>query len=341
MNGRPSFPHDAARIASAARDAARLLPARALPTQVHISITDRCCLPCRMCDIWRVKPGDELSTLEWKGVLSQVARWAGPVGLNWAGGEPTLRRDLADLTAFATGLGFTVTSNTNATTLNERLVRALADSGLDILYVSMDGFRPETHDLMRGKPGTHARVMRALDLLDRVANPRVIIAMIVSRHSVSEIVPMAEWTRQRGYQIVFQPLFHNFGRSYDPQWYVTSPHFPRPEQLGELDAALDQMIEIKEADGHVCNSPAQLAEMKRYFRNPSVSNGLPCNAGSSDISMDPYGNMLLCFWLPPVGNVRRTPIPWMWESLRAQRRRWQAWHCPRTCNMLNCNFEHV
>jgi hypothetical protein len=136
-------------------------------------------------------------------------------------------------------------------------------------------------------------------------------------------------------------LFNNFGREYDPQWFVKSPLFPRDEDLPQLDEALDYLIAIKEADGHVCNSVGQLREMKRYFRNPSVSNGLPCNAGHSDISLDPYGNFLLCFWLPPVGDVRKTPIPWMWNSLKSQRRRWEAHNCPRTCNMLNCNFEHM
>jgi len=335
------FMNDVARFASTARGAAKLRLADGLPAQVHISITDRCCLPCRMCDIWRVKPGEELSTNEWKGVLDQVADWAGPVGLNWAGGEPFLRKDITELTAYATGMGFTVTSNSNGTLFNKHKVAEIAASGLDILYISMDGFEASTHDHMRGREGTHAKVMRTLDLFDGVANPRIIIAMIISRHSVSELVPMAEWTRQRGYQLVFQPLFNTFGRVYDPQWYVTSEHFPRPDQLGELDEALDHMIEIKQNDGHICNAPAQLAEMKRYFRNPTVSNGLPCNAGASDISLDPYGNFLLCYWLAPVGNVRSTPIPWMWNSFRSQRRRWEAYNCPRTCNMLNCNFEHL
>jgi len=121
----------------------------------------------------------------------------------------------------------------------ERKVREVADSGLDILYISMDGFKAQTHDHMRGEVGTYDKVMRSLDLFDKVANPRLIVAMIVSRHSVGELVPMAEWTEQRGYQVVYQPLFNNFGREYDPQWYVNSPHFPRPDQLEELDEALD------------------------------------------------------------------------------------------------------
>ncbi len=335
------FLNDLARYTDGARDTLKLRPAEGLPEQIHVSITDRCCLPCRMCDIWRIKPKEELSTKEWKGVFDQVADWAGAVGLNFAGGEPFLRKDLPELIGYATSLGFTVTSNTNATLFNKRKVQEVADAGLDILYVSLDGMTAGTHDHMRGEVGTYDKVMRSLDLLEPFEKPRVIIAMIVSQRSVPEIIDMAEWTREREYQVVYQPLFNTFGRDYDPQWFVTSPHFPREEDLPQLDEALDYLIEIKENDGHVCNSVGQLNEMKRYFRTPNVSNGLPCNAGHSDISVDPYGNFLLCFWLPPVGDVRRTPIPWMWNSLKSQRRRWEAHNCPRTCNMLNCNFEHV
>ena len=338
---RSFFVSDIARYAREAKGIVKLRKAPGLPEQIHVSVTDRCTLPCRMCDIWKIKPGPEMTTVEWKGVFDQMASWAGQVGLNFAGGEPFLRKDLFELIGYATDLGFTVTSNTNATTFNKRRVQQLSESGLDILYVSMDGFTDTTHDHMRGEAGTHAKVMRTLDYVHGVDNPRVIIAMIVSRHSVGEVKQMADWTRERGYQVVFQPLFNNFGRTYDPNWFVNSPHFPTPDQLPELDEALDYLIGIKEADGHVCNSVGQLKEMKRYFRNPSVSNGLPCNAGHSDISLDPYGNLLLCFWLPPVGNVRKQPIPWMWNSLQSQRRRWEAHNCPRTCNMLNCNFEHL
>jgi MoaA/NifB/PqqE/SkfB family radical SAM enzyme len=294
-----------------------------------------------MCDIWRIQPGEELRTKEWEGVFNQVAHWAGPVGLNFAGGEPFLRKDLPHLIGHARDLGFTVTSNTNGTLFTEEKAREVAAAGLSILYVSLDGMREATHDHVRGQAGTWKKVMKTLDFIDAQPNPRVVIAMIVHRHSVREIPAMARWTRERGYQLVLQPLFSTFGREYDPNWWVKSDLFPREADLPALDEALDEMIQIKEADGHVCNSPGQLREMKRYFREPSVSNGLPCNAGHSDVSLDPYGNFLLCFWLPPVGNVRKRPIPWMWDTWQARRRRWEAYHCPRTCNMLNCNFEHM
>ena len=91
---RSFFVSDIARFARDAKDVVKLRKAPGLPDQIHVSVTDRCTLPCRMCDIWKIKPGPELTTNEWKGVFDQIADWAGPVGLNFAGGEPFLRKDL-------------------------------------------------------------------------------------------------------------------------------------------------------------------------------------------------------------------------------------------------------
>lgn len=331
------------RLARAAslRDLLKLKPAEAPPKQIHVSITDRCCLPCNMCDIWKIAPGKELTTHEWRSVFDQAAHWAGAVGLNFAGGEPFLRKDLPDLIAHATGLGFEVTSNTNGTLFNEAKAREVHAAGLKVLYVSLDGATPETHDAIRGQQGTFAKVMRTLEHFRALPSPRIIVANIVHRGSLPELRRQFDFCVRHGYQLVLQPLFSTFGRDYDPHWYLRSPWFPTERDWPLLDEAMDWFTRIKEQDGPICNSTGQLQEMKRYFRSPGESNGLPCNAGHSDISLDPYGNFLLCFWLPPVGHVRDAPLPWMWNSVKSQRRRWEAYHCPRTCNMLNCNFEHV
>ncbi len=73
------FVGDAARYNDGLGHKVKLRLADGLPTQIHVSITDRCCLPCRMCDIWRINPKEEMTTNEWKGVFDQIAHWVGPV----------------------------------------------------------------------------------------------------------------------------------------------------------------------------------------------------------------------------------------------------------------------
>lgn len=308
-----------------------------LPTQVHLCPTDRCNLECKQCDIWRINPAPELTTSQWKDILSEIGLFAGPVALNFAGGEPFLRPDLLELAHFAVSQGFTVTSNTNATLINVDLAKRIYQAGLDILYVSLDGFTAATHDNIRNRTGTFEKVMGALDTLDKFPAPRIVIATILHKGSAPEISQGLEWVKSRGYQLVVQPLYQTFGEPFDRHWYQRSPLFP--DDLVAIDQAIDILISEKQRDGVVCNSIQQLIAMKGYYRAPTFPNGQKCKAGFKDLSLDPYGNFHLCYHLRPIGNVRGTDIRALWQSDEAAILRQEVASCPRTCNLLNCNFD--
>ena len=127
----------------------RLLPkvawkrAPGLPTQVHLSVTDRCFLPCLHCDIYKNK-AEDLPEEAWARTIDRLATWLGPASINFVGGEPLLRKDLERLMGRATRLGFTVSFNTNGWLLTQARAEKLAEAGVSIAYVSMDGIRAET-----------------------------------------------------------------------------------------------------------------------------------------------------------------------------------------------------
>ena len=156
------------------------------------------------------------------------------------------------------------------------------------------------------------------------------------------IPSLIAWVRAAGLQLVVQPLYQNFGyNAYDPNWWRSSPLFPKSDHdLDEIDAALDALCAERLRGGPVCNAVAQLSAMKRHFRAPAEDNGASCRAGHSDLSFDPQGNVRLCYFLEPVGTLFDTaPLPVMWDSVTALRRRWEVSRCERACSLLNCNFE--
>ncbi len=309
------------------------------PRQLHVSLTERCCLPCVMCDIWKARPGRELTTTEWCAVFDQMAAWAGAVDLNFSGGEPLMRRDFTELVGHATSLGFTVTSNTNGFLLTDGLADRIEEAGLAELFVAVDGIRAETHERLRGRKGTFDRAMAALDRMERHRHVRTIVATVLHRHNIAELPALLAEVERREFFLILQPLFHPFGRPFDPGWTADNDLLPTADDLPLLDEMLDMLTAVRRHGGPVCNQAGQLQALKGYFRDPGGHNGLVCNAGHSDVAMDPYGNVLLCFWLDPIGNALRTPLPWLWNRPRAMRRRWQIEHCDRTCNVLNCNFD--
>ena len=318
----------------------RLRRAPRRPTQIHLSVTDNCFLPCLHCDIWKNKATD-LSTEIWLNTLDRMAEWVGPASVNFVGGEPFLRKDLEQLMAHAVALGNEVSFNTNAWLLTKKRVQAVADAGVDIAYISMDGFRKETVDHSRGRKGSWDKCMEAMEHLDQAQGPRVVIACILTGQNAAEIEALIGFVKKRGYQLVVHPLYQNFGEvEYDPHWYRSSELWPR--DLASVDAAIARLVAERKAGGPVCNSVGQLHAMKGYYAAPDVFNGLSCKAGHSDISFDPQGNVRLCYFLEPVATVfDLSPLAVIWDSPKTLRRRFEVSRCERSCNLLNCNFDRT
>ncbi len=325
-------------ILDRALDRAQLRRAPGRPTQIHLSVTDRCFLPCLHCDIWK-NEAEDLPGQVWMDTLDRLAQWVGPASVNFVGGEPLLRRDLEELFAHATALGNTVTFNTNAWLLNKKRARRISDAGVEIVYISMDGAREATVDHSRGRAGSWKKCMEAFDLFDALPTPRVVVSTILHGANAGEVGELLELVKGRGYQLVVQPLYQNFGyNEYDPDWWRSSQFWP--EDCTELDEAIDRLIAERRRGGPVCNAVGQLAAMKAYYREPSRFNGLTCKAGHSDLSFDPQGNIRMCYFLEPVATVfDMTPLAAIWDAPRTLRRRWEVSRCERSCNLLNCNFD--
>ncbi len=324
-----------------ALDRARLRRAPGRPTQVHLSVTDRCFLPCLHCDIWKNEAAD-LPTGVWLDVIDRLGDWCAPAAMNLVGGEPLLRRDLPELVARAVARGFTVSFNTNGWLVTEARARALAEAGASIAYVSLDGARRETVDHSRGKAGSFDRALAAIDRFTALPNPRVIVATVLHGRNAAEIPELLDFVKRRDLQLVVQPLYQNFGPApHDPGWWRKSPLWPRDEtERAAVEAALDLLSEERDRGGPVCNETAQLQAMKGHFADPEGDNGLLCRAGHADLSFDPQGRVRLCYFLDPVGTVfDAIPFELMWTAPRALRRRWEVSRCDRHCNLLNCNFD--
>lgn len=321
-------------------DRLRLRRAPTRPRQVHLSVTDRCFLPCTHCDIWKNDTVD-LPTAFWEDAIDRLAEWCAPAAMNFVGGEPLLRRDLEQLMGRAVSAGFEVSFNTNGWLVTEARAQAVAKAGVSIAYVSLDGTDPATVDHTRGREGSFDKAWTAIERFLATGGPRVVISCILHAGNADQMADLVEVCRRRGLQLVVQPLYQSFGdNAYDPDWWRQAELFPRTApELEALDAALDRLTAERLRGGPVCNDPAQLQAMKGHFRAPDQDNGQMCRAGHSDISLDPHGNVRLCYFLHPVGNLLDpTPLPLMWDGHTALRRRWEVSRCDRHCNLLNCNF---
>jgi len=133
------------------------------PITVNWTLTFRCNFSCMHC-YSRVEKAGELKTAEVKEIMRKVAAYKVPF-INFGGGEPLLRRDLFELTEYATSLGFHVSMNTNGYLMDARKAARAKESGFKTIGVSIDSHEPEVHDAFRNTPGSHKRAVRAAKLL--------------------------------------------------------------------------------------------------------------------------------------------------------------------------------
>lgn len=157
------------------RDGTRFVPPlRPFPPMVMIDTTTRCNLACAHCpnsvlsgepDFW----GDLDRDLYFK-IIDEVAAEAPDTLVRpFDGGEPLLRKDLAELIRYAKKKGVhTVSITTNGTILNQRVRAQLIESGLDHVEVSIDAATAETYEKIRRSPLFAKVVENTIGYIDEV-----------------------------------------------------------------------------------------------------------------------------------------------------------------------------
>ena len=92
-----------------------------IPLAVLAELTHRCPLQCPYCSnpVELDRGGSELTTEEWKKVLTELAE-IGVLQIHFSGGEPTARKDLVELVQHASDVGLYSNLITSAVLLTTR-----------------------------------------------------------------------------------------------------------------------------------------------------------------------------------------------------------------------------
>ena len=320
-------------------DSKQLRRAPSTPKQIHMSVTDRCFLPCLHCDIWK-NTAEDLPTEHWIKVIDDLSSWLGNPSINFVGGEPLLRSDLETLIRRAKSQHATVSCNTNGWLVTPSRAKSLAQSGIDLVYVSLDGHSEKTVDHSRGKEGSFQKAIQAIELLQE-AGVSVMVASVLHAQNAEEMIDVLQFVEDKHMGLIMQPLYQNFGNvQYDKDWWRKSSMFPKTEkELEIMDRVLDKLSIAQMKGRKILNDPKQLQAMKYYFRHPMSDIGISCRAGHTDLSFDPQGRIRLCYFLEPIGSIfQQESISDIWFAQTTLQRRWEVSRCTRSCSMLNCNF---
>ncbi|MEQ1920305.1 MAG: radical SAM protein [Elusimicrobiota bacterium] len=301
------------------------------PKWFELELIGVCDYRCLHCGIWeRRKSPQELPFEAWQGLVREIASWAGPdANLSVTSGEPFLHPRLLELIGEASKLGIWTYLNTHGGHIDAPTAERVADSGLDMLWLSLDGLRPETHDHSRGVPGAHARVLRALDNLGRAGYQHAGLVTLMTERNLAELPDLARWAGDRSLRgISFQPM-QPYGRDWKSLW---------PKDPAALSRALEGIEAARRAGAPILNSPVQLADFARYYEDPSRPYPEHACRSTETTIVENEGPVRFCRYMEPVGRIQSTSLRALWESAAGVRRRAETAACHKSCVLMGCHF---
>ncbi len=186
-----------------------------------VEVTQDCNLSCSYCFAGSGPGGYEHSTSEIHSLLETVLDSGGPRPIQFSGGEPTVREDLPELVADATGMGFEhIQVNTNGIRLarEDGYAQQLADAGVSAVYLQFDGLESETYEMIR-QVDLVAEKHAAIDACRAAGLSVVLVPTVVpgtNDHEMGPIVEFALDNRDVVESVNFQPVAH-FGRVAEHQ----------------------------------------------------------------------------------------------------------------------------
>ena len=223
-------------------------------TDLRVSLTDRCNLRCNYC-----MPAEGLDWLPTEQTLTddEVVRLVrigvellGIEEVRFTGGEPLLRRGLADIVRRTKALTPSpeVSLTTNALGLS-RTAHALAEAGLDRVNVSLDTIRPEVFAQITRRDRLHDVLAGLVAANEAGLTPVKVNAVLlrgINDHLAAELLG---WCLERGYELrIIEQMPLDAQHGWSREAMVTAE---------EIFAALEQEFTLTPDPAHRGSAPAE------------------------------------------------------------------------------------
>lgn len=282
-------------------------------------------MKCKMCNIWD-NPSDRAQEF----IARDLEKMPKVNITNVTGGEPLIRGDLDEIIEVAFKHSKRVCVSTSGF-FTERIFK-LAEKFPDLGFrVSIEGLSEKNDDL-RGRQGGFDRGLRTLLGLREMGRKDVGFGITVSNNNSKDMLWLYELAKQLGMEFA-TAAFHNsfYFHKYDNE--ITNTE----EVIGNFKELIDELLREKYPKSWF-----------RAFFNLGLINYirggkrlLPCEAGTENFFIDPYGEILPCngmeekYWFASFGNIRDAEsFDAIWNSARAEEIRKLVSRCPKNCWMI-------
>jgi MoaA/NifB/PqqE/SkfB family radical SAM enzyme len=302
------------------------------PVTFYGLVNERCNVKCRYCEYWRLASyKDEMSIDEWKKSLLSVKDFVGTYSISFSGGEPFIKLGFLDLMAFCHANGIHSGVTTNGSALNRKNAQKLVAARPFNLNVSVDAPDAGLHDYLRGWPGLFEKLSNGIKYVREERDKAgldfpIIIKTTVNSKNFRFLPDMVGWVKQVGATTLnVQPVDRWTPETYDELWV-------EERDQDDLRKVVDAMLALKRRGEPIMNNELVIGLMPRHFRGESAPpEAMPCRVGMRDFFIRTNGDVEVCFFYPPIGNIKEQTAREIWYGPKAQEIRKQTVACERLC----------
>jgi MoaA/NifB/PqqE/SkfB family radical SAM enzyme len=313
------------------------------PLAIQGFVNERCNYKCLYCDFWRQSAYVEMTIPEWCQALQSLKEFIGYYVIQFAGGEPFVKKGFLDLLRFChlQGIGWGVI--TNGSVFSPATVRSVIESGPTNIDISVDAASAQIHDQARGVPGSLAKITEGIGLLlehRREAGAKFPVRIKPTVHLLNfrELPRLVEWTVRIGATTIdFSPVLP-WTPEVDSELWIR-----QPEDLQGLSQIIQQLVAMKRAGAPIETNEKKLRSFPGHFACKPVRHGVsPCRVGMRDYHIRANGDVSVCWLYPPIGNVKLSSARDIWYGAEAKRRRAQTVACQlfRSVHCANSCINH-
>ena len=278
--------------------------------QLFWECTLRCNLNCRHCgsDCRTLSETADMPVADFLKVLDDVRAHQDPgrVMVITTGGEPLMRRDLADCGRQITERGFIWGMVTNGMLLSKEKLNQLCDSGLRSIAVSFDGFE-EDHNWMRGNPESYKHVLSAVEALKQHPELTWDVITCVNQRTIQYLPKFRDFLIELGIPKWRLFTVFPFGRAAnDPDLRLSNKQF-----VGMLEFIYQTRLEGKIITDYGCDG-----FLGRY-EGKARTGYFDCNAGISIGSVLADGSISGCLSIRSdyhQGNIYQDNFYEVWQN---------------------------
>lgn len=255
-------------------------------------VTRFCNLECKHCCTYsgpRVSTENDVASERMIAVASELAE-ANVRDVLFSGGEPFLRADFLEIVRAIDPARTLVYIASNGTAIDDRTVDTLREARVAGIDISLDGYTPEKHQLLRLHPTSYQRAIRGIEACVAGELPLRVTSCVIPETAayVEDLVALLVGMGVK--TLVIQTVLPSGGRAIEHPYLAIDPAvIPRiDEQINRARARWADQISID-------------------LRAGASSGGAHgCPAGHNLLNISAEGDVSTCSWLYKIAPGRFT-----------------------------------